>query len=126
LFAADVVIAGTPAADRLPAELAANGLLQELIANCTGWSPAGDSDWSLDEATLDRLAVSGTPGEREPHFVIQIGELWSTTAVWAWRKSDVTQPEGWAKLKRRLGTYIAGENGAPRQRGWLGRARRQS
>jgi hypothetical protein len=126
LFAADVVIAGTPAADRLPAELAANGLLQELIANCTGWSPAGDRDWSLDEATLDRLAVSGTPGEREPHFVIQIGELWSTTAVWAWRKTDVTQPEGWAKLKRRLGTYIAGENGAPRQRGWLGRARRQS
>lgn len=126
LFAAEVVIAGPPAADRLPARLAANGLLQQLIAECTGWAPIGDSEWTLGEATLDRLAVAGTPSEREPHFVIQIGDLWSTTAVWAWRKAAATRPDGWERLHGHLAAIVTAGIEAPPQRGWFGRgARRQ-
>jgi hypothetical protein len=141
LFAAEIVVAGPAATDRLPAQLAADGRLQQLVSECTSWTPAGDSDWSLGEATLDRLAVAGTPSEREPHFVIQIGDLWSTTGVWAWRKTAPTPLEGWARLHERLARFLspggdssAGEtpggetpdSDAARQRGWFGRgARRQ-
>ena len=141
LFAAEIVVAGPAATDRLPAQLAAGGRLQQLVSECTSWTPAGDSDWSLGEATLDRLAVAGTPSEREPHFVIQIGDLWSTTGVWAWRKTAATPLEGWARLHERLAHFLTpgGDSSAsgtlggktpgsdaPRQRGWFGRgARRQ-
>ena len=141
LFAAEIVVAGPAATDRLPAQLAAGGRLQQLVSECTSWTPAGDSDWSLGEATLDRLAVAGTPSEREPHFVIQIGDLWSTTGVWAWRKTAATPLEGWARLHERLAHFrtpggdssasgtLGGQtpgSDAPRQRGWFGRgARRQ-
>src|SRR5205823_7942488 len=141
LFAAEILVAGPAVADRLPAQLAADGRLQQLVSECIGWTPAGDSDWSLGEATLDRLAVAGTPSEREPHFVIQIGDLWSTTGVWAWRKTAATPLQGWARLHERLAHFLTaggdssasgtpdGEipgSDAPRQRGWFGRgARRQ-
>ena len=141
LFAAEIVVAGPAATDRLPAQLAADGRLQQLVSECTGWTLTGDSDWSLGGATLDRLAVAGTPSEREPHFVIQIGDLWSATGVWAWRKTAATPLEGWARLHERLAHFrtpggdssasgtLGGKtpgSDAPRQRGWFGRgARRQ-
>jgi hypothetical protein len=126
LFAAEVVIAGPAATDRLPAQLAADGALQQVIADCTGWSSVGDSDWSLGEATIDRLAVTGTPSENEPHFVIQIGELWSATAVWGWRKAAVTSAGGWEQLADRLFPFLDPGSSAARPRSWLGRgARRQ-
>jgi hypothetical protein len=126
LFAAEVVIAGPAATDRLPAQLAADGALQQLIADCTGWTSVGDSDWSLGEATIDRLALAGTPSESEPHFVIKIGELWSTTAVWGWRKAAATSAEGWEQLGERLSPFLAPGTSAARPRSWLGRgARRQ-
>jgi hypothetical protein len=136
LFAAEIVIAGPAATDRIPAQLAADGRLQQVVVECTGWTTAGNSDWSLGEATLDRLAVAGTPSERAPHFVIQTGDLWSTTGVWAWRKAVATPREGWAKLHERLAQLLdpGGDTAASdtpgteatRQRGWFGRgARRQ-
>ncbi|MBV9858659.1 MAG: hypothetical protein JO038_00930 [Alphaproteobacteria bacterium] len=106
VFAAETVIAGPGASDRLPGALLAQGVLERLAAEHTGLVPVGSSDWRISAATLDRLAVAGTDSERRPHFVIQIGDLFSTTAVLSWRKRRTTSSQGWAGFAEALAASL--------------------
>jgi hypothetical protein len=98
--AVETVIAGDLASDRLPGRFVAQGQVERLIARHTGLRAVGASDWRLSESTLDRLAVAGTPSEREPHFIIQIGRVFSATAVWVLQKTGSTNRSGWENLAK--------------------------
>jgi len=102
IFSAEIVIAGGRAPDRLPGRLVASGALEEAFARFTGLRAIGETDWRIGAATLDRIATAGSAGEREPHFVVRIGDLLSTTAVWVLRKDAPTSPAGWAAFAQRL------------------------
>jgi hypothetical protein len=97
-FAAEVVIAGDSASDRLPGRFVAEGGVEGMIARHAGLKPLGPSDWRISEATLDCLAVAGGSSEREPHFVVQIGRVFSATAVWVLQKQASTQSSAWKGL----------------------------
>lgn len=102
VFAVEVVISDDRADDRLPGGLLASGEFERLVSRCTGLAPEGGSDWRLTPATLDRIAIAGTESERQPHFVVQIGTLLSTTAVLSWRKQRTTTEADWLRLERSL------------------------
>ena len=106
VFATEIVIAGGTADDRLPGELVATGAFEALLAEHTGLAPVGGSDWRLSKETLDCLAVAGSPSESQPHFVVQIGNLLSTTAVWVLQKRTLTRPSAWALFAAELAVRV--------------------
>jgi hypothetical protein len=106
VFATEIVIAGGTADDRLPGELVATGGFEALLAEHTGLALVGGSDWRLSEETLDCLAVAGSPSETQPHFVVQIGNLLSTTAVWVLQKRALTRPSAWALFAAELAVRV--------------------
>jgi hypothetical protein len=107
IFAAEVVIAGGRADDRLPGAFVAAGSLEALIARYTGLRMIGEADWHMSPATLDRLAIANTPSEHDPHFVIQIGKLFSTTAVWVLCKQAATSRSSWGELAMHFSADIS-------------------
>jgi hypothetical protein len=106
MFATEVVVAGDAASDRLPGGFVARGNVERLLMRHTGLRPVGGTDWRISEATFDRQAVAGAPSEQEPHFVIQIGKIFSTTAVWTLRKAGLTPTAAWNDFAREWSTQL--------------------
>jgi hypothetical protein len=106
VFATEIIIAGGTADDRLSGELVATGAFEAPLTVHTGLAPVGGSDLRLSKGTVDCLAVAGSPSESQPHFVVQIGNLLSTTAVWVLRKRTLTRPSAWALFAAELAVRV--------------------
>ena len=57
-----------------------------LLASRSGLELCGSMDWSLSDATLDRIAVQGQDSERRPHLVTRDDHGPRTCSVWFLRK----------------------------------------
>ncbi len=77
--------------------------LQDALSAHTGLRPTGGFDGSLNDATLDRFALSGTPDADKPHLVVRTGDALHTTGVWVLRKTAPTSAEGWGRVAADLG-----------------------
>ncbi len=57
------------------------------VGTCAGFRPVGEIDWSVSDATLDRLARSGTDETARPHFIIAEGGGFRTSSVLCLRRN---------------------------------------
>ncbi|AWJ93461.1 hypothetical protein Sp245p_26750 (plasmid) [Azospirillum baldaniorum] len=75
--------------DRLtPGRVAA---VMAILAERSGLELCGSRDWSLSDATLDRIAVQGEDSERRPHLVTRDDHGPRTCSVWFLRKGGHCQ-----------------------------------
>ncbi|MDW7555773.1 MULTISPECIES: hypothetical protein [Azospirillum] len=71
-----------------PGRLAA---VMRILADRSGLVSCGGVDWSLSDATLDRIAVRGEDSERRPHLVTRDDHGHRTCSVWFLRKEGHPQ-----------------------------------
>ncbi|MBY3757603.1 hypothetical protein GBZ26_20455 [Azospirillum formosense] len=62
-----------------------------ILADRNGLVSCGGVDWSLSDATLDRIAVRGEDSERRPHLVTRDDHGHRTSSVWFLRKGEHPQ-----------------------------------
>ena len=78
--------------------LTAAGGLAALLERHTGLRLEEAFDGTLSDATLDRIAASGSPDMDRPHFVRDTDGILHVTGVWCCRKTADTPSEGWGAL----------------------------
>jgi len=103
-FSSEVVL-NPPAPVPWPTLAAAAGPpggLCDLLVRHTGLVPQSTFDAGLSDATLDRIAVTGTPSADHPHFLRDTAGTLHVTGVWACRKAAQTPAGAWVECAAAL------------------------